>query len=303
MTRIERVLCAIDFSAGSTSALGHAGGIAAWYGAGLALLHVHPTRPASEHLASHLTPAERESLRDRMQRVAEQVPRSVSVALHVTESADVQSAIVQQVRLLGADLIIVGAHGHSRLQHRLGSVAEHLVRWAPRPVLVVPLHAAPPPPGRPPFTRILCATDLSEAAHPAAAYALELAQEADARLDVLHVVDLPPTLPVTVAAATVDARSRLAALVPVEARTYCTAETFTRTGAPDGEILLFAAERQADLIVMGSQGHGLLEHLVFGSHTTRVMRAASCPVLVVPAAIDAQTPTWRRASTRVSAKE
>lgn len=48
--------------------------------------------------------------------------------------------------------------------------------------------------------------------------------------------------------------------------------------------ILAEAERTcADLIVMGSHGHGLLRHLVVGSVTEGILRKVKCPVLIVPA--------------------
>jgi nucleotide-binding universal stress UspA family protein len=44
-----------------------------------------------------------------------------------------------------------------------------------------------------------------------------------------------------------------------------------------------AAKHHADLIVMGSHGHGALFEFLVGSVTSGVLRAASCPVMVIPA--------------------
>ena len=49
------------------------------------------------------------------------------------------------------------------------------------------------------------------------------------------------------------------------------------------KILDEAATHSADLIVMGSHGHGALYELLVGSVTAGVLQAAQCPVLVVPA--------------------
>jgi nucleotide-binding universal stress UspA family protein len=46
-------------------------------------------------------------------------------------------------------------------------------------------------------------------------------------------------------------------------------------------ILRHAAALDADLIVMGAQGAGGLELMVYGSNTQYVLRAAACPVLTV----------------------
>jgi len=51
------------------------------------------------------------------------------------------------------------------------------------------------------------------------------------------------------------------------------------------KVLDQAAEHHADLIVMGSHGHGSLYDFLVGSVTNGVLRGAKCPVLVIPAQI------------------
>jgi len=53
-------------------------------------------------------------------------------------------------------------------------------------------------------------------------------------------------------------------------------------GYPVEKILEEANKLHADLIVMGSHGHGALRNLLVGSVTEGVMRRSRCPVLVVP---------------------
>ena len=53
-------------------------------------------------------------------------------------------------------------------------------------------------------------------------------------------------------------------------------------GDPADEILKQASECQADLIVMGTQGVGAAERIVFGSTTEKVLRETRVPVLAVP---------------------
>lgn len=43
-----------------------------------------------------------------------------------------------------------------------------------------------------------------------------------------------------------------------------------------------ARRLSADLIIVGSHGHGALYHLLLGSVTTGVLRSVHCPVVVVP---------------------
>lgn len=55
-------------------------------------------------------------------------------------------------------------------------------------------------------------------------------------------------------------------------------------GATAETIVAESARQGADLIVMGSHGHGALYHLLVGSAATGVLKAATCPVLIVPCA-------------------
>ncbi len=53
-------------------------------------------------------------------------------------------------------------------------------------------------------------------------------------------------------------------------------------GLPADEILSAVKEHGAELVVMGSHGHGALFHLFTGSVVTGVLKQIDCPVLVVP---------------------
>lgn len=54
-----------------------------------------------------------------------------------------------------------------------------------------------------------------------------------------------------------------------------------RTGEPDAEIVTFAEEIEADLVVVGSRGTGAVERSTMGSVSESIVRHAHCPVLVV----------------------
>ena len=53
-------------------------------------------------------------------------------------------------------------------------------------------------------------------------------------------------------------------------------------GLPVDLILQTCKEESADLIVVGSHGHGAVYNLLVGSVTAGVLKSAKCPVLVVP---------------------
>jgi nucleotide-binding universal stress UspA family protein len=202
--------------------------------------------------------------------------------------------ILARASALPSDLLVMGTHGRSGFERlMLGSITEKVLRKAGCPVLIVPRHAkdvVPAPPAL--FKRILCATDFSDCSTNALNYAMSLAQEADARLSVLHVIELPPDLHETVsggprsvteyiAAAEQDRRERLKDAVPETVRAYCIVETLLARGNPYREILRIAGEQQSDLIVIGIHGRGAAELLFFGSTAQHVVRQATCPVLTL----------------------
>ena len=52
-------------------------------------------------------------------------------------------------------------------------------------------------------------------------------------------------------------------------------------GNPSAEIVKYAQETETDLIVMPSHGHKGISQLLLGSVAERVVRLASCPVLIL----------------------
>jgi nucleotide-binding universal stress UspA family protein len=291
MIRITQILCPVDFSEISRHALDHAAAIARWYEARLTLLYVFANLPTMDLPPLVLEDADRERLMDDLRRMAAAIPRDVPIEFRIEEAGYVHEEILAQLGATHADLLVLGTHGRSGFQRLfLGSVTEKVIRKAPCPTLVVPPRAPDVPASAPiQFRRILCAVDFSESSLDALAYAITMAEEADARLTLLHVVELPPVLveepaldlPRVREAAAVDARRRLHELIPEQARTYCTVETTVVEGRAYREILRHATERRSDLIVMGVHGRGATDLLVFGSTTHHVIRASTCPVLIV----------------------
>lgn len=294
MLHIARVLCPVDFSEFSQHALDHAAALARWYGARLTILHVFVTRPAVDLPPARMTDGDRQRLTADLRRLAAHVPVDVALDLRITESSDIYREILTQAEMVSADLLVLGTHGRSGFERLvLGSVAERVVRMAPCPTMIVPRRAADAAPDEPVrFRRILCPVDFSTASTRAVRFAVSLAEEARAQLMLLHVIEMPPELtaePMSAdfdvdrvrAAATAESLKQLQALVP-DPQPNCTLKPLVKEGPVYQAILATAAERTVDVIVMGVQGRGAVDLLVFGSNTARVMRGAACPVLVLP---------------------
>ena len=287
MTQITHILCPVDFSDLSRHALDHAAALARWYQARLTLLYVFESRPAMDLPAITLSDPVRDQLMEDLRRFAVDVAPEVSLSLIVEEALYADDEILAQAVTLGADLIVLATHGRSGFERLfLGSVTEKVSRKATCPVLVVPPHAGDVVPAPVAFRRILCPVDFS-----ALPLALSLAEEADATLTLLHVVEMPaetyanpmisePGIGRILEDVVTESRARLSALVPEQARTYCTIDVAVARGSAHQQVLALAAQPRADLIVMGVHGHGVIDRLVFGSTTDRVIRSATCPVLM-----------------------
>ena len=136
------------------------------------------------------------------------------------------------------------------------------------------------------YSKILVPVDLAhpESARHTAKVAKSLAETGKSELVLLNVV---PELPGFVAAelpaehaATVKARAEeeLASLAS-EIGIGTNGSTTVRSGRPHNEILQFAEEVGADLIVIGSHQPGLQDYLL-GSVAGKVVRHAQCSVFV-----------------------
>jgi nucleotide-binding universal stress UspA family protein len=295
MITISHILCPVDFSEFSRRAVDHAVAMARWYEARLTVLHVSTTSGEPDRPALQLTDVERDRLMADMKAFVGPTGPDIPVDAVVLEASDIRHEILRQTSALQADLLVMGSHGRTGFERLLlGSVTERVIRKSACPVMVVPRAAHDADPARPVhFHRILCPVDFSEGSLNALAYAFSIAQEVDAELTLLHAIEVPPELAEHPISPTIDVNAlrasieaarlqHLRELVPESVKMYCTVHTTVREGAAFREILKMAAERSVDLIVMGVQGRGAVDLMIFGSNTLRVCRAATCPVLSVP---------------------
>jgi nucleotide-binding universal stress UspA family protein len=295
---ITHILCPVDFSEFSQRALAHAAALASWYEAKLTVLHVEPPAETGRGAASDRSSsgATREEILGRLQQAVDRAGRpDVDVHLAV-EQGETARRILEQADAIGADFLVIGTHGRSGIDNvLLGSIAAKVVWGASCPVLTVPRLATAESASAVVFKRILCAIDFSPSSLRALDFALSLGQEANGKATLLHVIeafgdDEEPSIqthfnvPQYRGDLERTVRERLRTLVPAEARVWCDVDEVVLGSKAYKGILRVAAALQADLIVMGAQGHAGFDLMLFGSTTEHVLRRAACPVLTVRAA-------------------
>lgn len=297
MPQIKKILCPVDFSELSRHALDHALALAARYEARLTVFHVFST-PQPVVLAPGMAESLPAVSLPQPHEVAEEVRRfsglhdvpSTRAEVIVSEGHPARE-IVRQAERLPADLLVMGTHGRGGFERLfLGSVTEKVLRSTSVPVLTV----SPPVErvGTVVFKTILCPIEFSDPSTRALEYALMLAQESDARLILLHVVEALVdaqalgeqshfSVPEYRRYLESDARARLQAVIPEAARRWCTPDERVVSGKAYRVILDIAEAEKAEIIVMGVHGKGALNRLFFGSTTHHVIREARCPVLTL----------------------
>lgn len=144
------------------------------------------------------------------------------------------------------------------------------------------------------FTTIVVAIDFSGMSHDVLRYGARLASDSPgSRLHLVHVVPDPLQQLWTVESIAIDfemlqqtwvtdAHARLQALAAAEGVPAASFTPAVLVGQAAEAILAFAAERSADVIVVGTHGYGPVKRFLLGSVAERVLRGATCPVLTVP---------------------
>ncbi len=141
MQPFAKIVVAVDFEAASQRAVDVAVAMSRASGASVTLLHVYalPIAPYAEGLvwpAADFEAAAKRALEREIARVAGPGTH-VEGAVRCGGAAD---QIIEVVKELGADLVVMGTHGRKGVSRMLlGSVAERVVRTSPVPVLTIPM--------------------------------------------------------------------------------------------------------------------------------------------------------------------
>jgi nucleotide-binding universal stress UspA family protein len=296
---VKNVLFATDFSPTSESALPYAAAICRRFGSTLHTVHVL-SEAGLLMMAGGVDYVSMGTIYEDAQNEAKE--RLDQISEHIegiphrnyVRHGQVWKTLANIIAENEVDLVVVGTHGRTGLGRLLlGSVAENILRHAPCPVLTV----GPKVSGRaklpelssrgrdlaPPeleLKQIIFATNFARNAALAAGDAIALAQEFRAKLTLMHVIEDYTELgsepgPIE------DSLHQLRRLIPKSTQLQYAPETLLEFGNAPERILKAAAEREADMIILGARSSEIgTTHLPW-SAAHHVIAQARCPVLTI----------------------
>ena len=294
---LKNIMCLTDLSEYSNQTIDYGIALAKEFESRLYLCHVVDIPSMVLYAESHLDPVVQQN------QIISQAETNLG---DLTKGEDIDwqplitvgptvSEISRLVEKKNIDLAISASHGRSGLKRLvLGSVTEELMRTISCPLLVMrgPEHSEKKKrPVEFRLKKIMVGCDFSSDSTLALRYSLSFAQEFEAELHLVHVME--PTAYQNLSKTIKDAEKgyqfelenllgkKLDNLVPEDARNWCFPKTALLNGRADEKIVEYAGKNDIDLIALGIRGHGLVETLFLGSTTDRVARQAPCPVLSV----------------------
>lgn len=280
---LKNILFATDFEVSASRALPFAVALAKRYGAKLYAVHVIP--PEAYALASPqsvdqvLAEAGDFAAYSLNQVISPLRAHGLSCAPLLGEG-NVAEVIKEIAKERAADMVVVGTSSRMGFGKMfLGSVAEELIRELRCPVLAVGPHVTTLASDG--VNNILCPVDFSGASARATQFAIWLADEYQAHLTLVHI--LQGQLKDSLHLATQVTEKRMLKMIPDEPELPHRPEIVVEAGSVSERILNLSTDLSAEVIVMGARGVGSFAEMAshFGSIAHRVVSLAHCPVLTV----------------------
>ncbi|MBF0529262.1 MAG: universal stress protein [Deltaproteobacteria bacterium] len=293
----DRILLATTASPTSDAAANLAFELAAKYDSQLFVLHVLgiPARGFGIHYIDVRTGEEEHVDQNYLDLVQEEMRQTYEKQLATHNKVQMvaltgipHTEILRKARKEDADLIIMGAHtreedvGATRFRGVVGNTMQKVARSARCPVLIT---------SRPCatcwwyFSNIVVGTDFSKASEAAFMFGLKLSREIPCKLHVFNAVDVSAGMPLSqteVEKKISDARDKMVKLHGARLNDDDNYEMDVWEGIPYVEILKYAREKSADLIIMAHHTREVdPEKASLGSTVEQVVLRASCPVASV----------------------
>jgi len=285
--QLKNILFPTDLSPAGLAACPYAAEIAKRFGARLYTLHVvtpvvNPmAEPATWAILEKSAEAEAEKERKILLESFPGIQPEILI-----EEGGLWTILASTLEKYKIDLIVLGTRGRSGVKKFfLGSVAEEILRKAPCAVLTVGPSSPEEPPRGGAISEIVYATDFGSGSEAAASHAISLAEEFQAHLTLLHVIEeAKPGDLINAEQLETSSWRLLRDLVPPEAELWCEPRIAIERGPVAEKILDVAERRKADLIVLGLHEAGgfpsAATHLPI-STAHKVVSQAKCPVLTV----------------------
>ena len=299
---VRRILVPIDFSPESLKALRYAKRLVERFKAKLHMVHVvTPPLVLFPRPRQVLPPNFTEEMVGNAIDRFEEVVRDFSLPLrhrhYTVRIGAVPHEINEVARITRTDFIAIATRGYSGLKRAfLGSTTESVVRNAPCPVLVVREKDGSTQPrarkGPLQFRKILVPLDFSEPSRLGLEYALSFAQEFHATVVLFHSVFVTAyvlasrytanQMPTLIESQRDYARAEMEELRETISRKGGQVEMKIAVGSPVEQIGKYVKKAGVDLIITSTHGRSGLRRMFIGSTAERIVRYATCPVLVVP---------------------
>ena len=292
--KFQNILVPIDFSEFSSNVLNYAIGLAEKFHSNLILLHAVVLFEDDVNEEQRLQEYE-EWVRKREKNINAHMKKNelrvnqkgISVDSVVLRSISAADAFLEYLNDHSCDLIIMGTHGRTGLKHIfLGSVAEKIVRLSPIPVLSVHRSVQDFR-----IENIIAPIDFSIYSKNAADYAISIAENFKAQVNFIHVIEkeIHPSFYASGVESIFQIDTGLQDRVIQNMQGFLEEQLnsdikprfMVKEGRAHREIVEYAKEEKADLIVISTHGLTGLEYLLLGSTTEKVVRWASCPVLTL----------------------
>lgn len=299
---LRRILVPIDFSPESLKTLRYAKRLSERFGAKLHLLHV--ITPPPDFLPQRMPPALVNFSKkiaahasERLRKLAVEFSLPTPPRPYSIRSGPIAEEINTVARVTRAELITIATRGYTGLKRAfVGSTTETVVRNAPCPVLVVrdKSELTRPRARRVPlqFRKILVPLDFSEPSRLGLEYALGFAQEFHATVVLFHSVFVSAyvlasrytanQMPLLIASQQDYAQAEMEELRQKISRKGGEVEIKIAVGSPVEQIGKHVRRAGVDLIITSTHGRSGLSRMFIGSTAERIVRYASCPVLVIP---------------------
>ena len=291
---IKRVLFATDFSACADRAMGYALALAGAWKAELCVMTVLELYPGMdpEYTVNKMYLDHLRSEANRQLATVEARAKAAGQPVTTRIETGIPSQAVQTVAEgIRADLLVVGTHGRTGLDHVLiGSTAERVVRMAPCPVLAVKAgkNGATGAAATSAIKRIVVPIDLSTCSLDALEYAVQFAKPLGATITILHAME-PVAYGLDFSLSHAKEwkehrdylEKRLSILSACLTAHGIQADHVLKPGLPADSIASYVTQQGFDLMIMGTHGRRGISHVLVGSIAGAMLRHAPCPVLTV----------------------